>query len=112
MTTLLALLLVATPVKPSFDDLDRFPNLGACHARIRALLEARFQLQLRPKSPERETALRANSYRLEAWENLLVARGGLAEEEDGDDSTETRQKALEELHRLLGDKDYREGRMP
>jgi hypothetical protein len=43
---------------------------------------------------------------------LLEARGGLADEEGADVSEQARRRALEGLHRLLGDRDYREDRMP
>jgi hypothetical protein len=100
MTTALALLVAAGPTDlPPLTDLDRFPSLDACQARIRALLEKQLHLQLAPKSPERDNALRLNSYRLNAWGWLLAARGGLVEEEGNDDSEETRRGALEELHR-------------
>jgi hypothetical protein len=106
-----ALLLVATAELPAVAELDRFPGLDACHARMRVLLEQRHQLRLAPATPERDNALRLNEHRLAAWEALQEARGGLAEEGARDDAKTCRQ-ALERLRVILGDADWRSGRMP
>jgi hypothetical protein len=44
MTTLPALRLVAPAELPALADLDRFPGLDACDARVRVLTEQRHQL--------------------------------------------------------------------
>lgn len=92
-------------------DLDRFPALDAYHARLRVLIEQRFQLGLREPTPERERLLQLNAYRLACWEALLEARGGLAEEGGADDEA-TRRAALERLRGMLGEREWRAGRMP
>jgi hypothetical protein len=111
MTALLALLLVATAELPTLAELDRFPALDACHARLRVLIEQRHHLRLAPATPERDNALRLNTHRLGAWEALHEARGGLAEE-GGRDDAETCRQALERLRMILGEADWKVGRMP
>jgi hypothetical protein len=108
MTPLLAMLLVAPAELPTLAELDRFPGLDACHARLRVLIEQRHQQRLTPATPDRDNALRLNTHRLAAWEALHEARGGLAEEGvEGD-----RAAAWERLRTILGDADWKAGRMP
>jgi hypothetical protein len=111
MTAILALLLVAPDEPPALAELDRFPALDACHARVRVLLEQRHQLRLTPAAPARDNALRLNAHRLAAWEALQEARGGLAEEGGPADDV-TKRRALERLRAILGDTDWKAGRMP
>jgi hypothetical protein len=96
---------------PKLADLDRFPALNACDARLRVLIEQRHRLRLTRATPERDNALRLNVHQLAAWEALHEARGGLAEEGGPADDAH-RQRALERLRVILGDTDWRAGRMP
>lgn len=97
---------------PSLAHLDRFPSLAACNGQLYSLINLRAQLKAAPATSEREEALRYNTRALAAWELLLEARGGLAEEEGGRDDEVTRQRALERLREMLSAEEWREGRMP
>lgn len=109
MLTLTALvLLVAPPAPPA--DLDRFPDLNVCRAQLGALIRVRCALHQSPPSPERADALRYNARQFAAWEVLLEARGGLADEGlDLDDAGLRR--ALEALRAVIGEEAWRAGRM-
>lgn len=109
MTAFLAFLLGAPP---DLSELSRFPTPAQVNAQLAALIGVRYQLHQAPPSREREQALHENARQLRAWELLHVAHGGVAEEEDGDASDETRRDALGRLKEMLAPEDWRRGRMP
>jgi hypothetical protein len=111
LVIVLSLLAVATDA-PDLAEVSRFPTLAATHAQLGALIRVRHQLRQTPASVERDQALAHNARQLAAWEALLVAHGGLAEEEDGRDDEATRRAALERLRGMLGEKDWKAGTMP
>ena len=110
MTALLTLLLLA-PAEPTLADLDRFPTLPAVQAQLGALIRVRHTLRQGPATKERDQALAHNARQLAAWELLLESHGGLAEEGERDDES-IRKLAIQRLHDLLTEADWRAGRMP
>jgi hypothetical protein len=108
-----ALLLTITAAElPQLVELDRFPELPAVHAQLGALIRIRHQLHLSPASAERDQALAHNAVQLVAWEALLEAHGGLAEEQGGRDDESTRRRAAERLQVIVGSEAWQAGRMP
>jgi hypothetical protein len=114
MTTLLFTFLFSTV--PDLTELHRFPRLEAANARIGILIEQRYRSRLQfgvdRKNAERwAEALRENGRHLAAWEALLEARGGLAEEA-GFAVDDTCRRALQRLRSLLGEARWAAGEMP
>ena len=93
-------------------DLDRFPALPAVQAQLGALVRVRHTLRQGPATAERDQALAHNARQLAAWGALSEALGGLGEEEGGRDDLATRAAALGRLRAMLGDADWKAGRMP
>ena len=91
--------------RPPLSDLRKFPDATTADVRWRGLQHQHCVLHQKPKSPERENAIRQVEYAIECWEALMAAHDQATPERD-------RREWLEQLNRLLGDKNYRRGRMP
>jgi hypothetical protein len=112
-----ALLLALTPLPaevesaeplPPLSDLVRFPEADTVKGHVETLARQNCALHFQPKSAERDAAIQQMKHVRKCWRALQSAHG------TGEDkvSDRTRRQALEGLRHLIGDGDYRRGRMP
>lgn len=106
------LLLAFTPVPelepgpplPPVSDLARFPDKATAMVRCGVLQRQYCALHQQPETPERDAAIRQLDYMIDCWDTLALAHE--------DARAPARRRALKELRQLIGDADYRRGRMP
>jgi hypothetical protein len=89
---------------PSLEEVDRFPSLAASQVQCHTLLEVQAVLKKEPPSRERDERLLVNTRQLQAWNLVLRAR-----QEGGG---QPRREALDRLRDMLGEEDWKAGRMP
>jgi hypothetical protein len=97
---------------PSLAELIRFPARPVAHTQLGALYRARFELQNQPPSRHRTEMLNANAQQITTWVLLLEARGGFTVEEGLANPEVQCRQAFDQLRIILGEKDWRDGRMP
>jgi hypothetical protein len=111
-----ALLLALTPLPvevenaeslPPLSDLVRFPDVVTARNHSETLARQNCALHFQPKSAERDAAIQQMKHVRKCWRALQSAHG--IEDKVSD---RTRRQALEGLRHLIGDDDYRRGRMP
>jgi hypothetical protein len=97
---------------PALLELIRFPSREMANIQLGALVRLRAELQDEPPSRQRNEALSRNAREIAAWILLLEARGGLTVDEGQPDPELKCRQAFDQLRVMLGEKDWRDGKMP
>lgn len=113
MITLMPLMLAfASSDVTALIERDRFPGPRVCHAQVDALVRLQQTLKSSRPTRERDEGIRVVTKQIVAWEMLLEAWEGLGLDESPKANAEVRLRALKRLREILGEKDWKAGRMP